>query len=317
MSGLMSAIDAMAGRPSLLPAAYGARGLARRLLGRERFERVMFEHRVGYRPNLDAPRTFNEKLSWRKLYADLPEAPLLADKLAVRERVRKLVGGEYLTELLQVAERTADVDFEALPESFVAKATHGSGFNVFVAERSRTDLAALRRELSALMSHDFGRLTNEWWYTRIPRRLIVEPLLRDRHGGGPLDYKFLVFNGRARIVDVHIRSDGGHARTFYDPDWNAYQFTRGAYRLGPKLERPAKFDLMKEISETLAGDLDFVRVDLYCLDDRDVLFGELTLAPAAGWNPFDPPEADLMVGSMWQLDVSRAVRRHAPDAGRL
>lgn len=54
---------------------------------------------------------------------------------------------------------------------------------------------------------------------------------------------------------------------------------------------------MLEIAETLAEDLDYVRVDLYCVNDSRIVFGELTLAP--GRRPFEPRDYDWKFGAYW------------------
>lgn len=65
-------------------------------------------------------------------------------------------------------------------------------------------------------------------------------------------------------------------------------------------QKPSKFDEMLEISRKLSSGTPFLRVDLYEINGR-VYFGELTFYPCAGMMPFDPPEADLLVGNMLDL----------------
>ncbi|MBE0411787.1 MAG: glycosyltransferase, partial [Anaerolineales bacterium] len=44
---------------------------------------------------------------------------------------------------------------------------------------------------------------------------------------------------------------------------------------------------------------DFIRVDLYCVNDERIVFGELTLTPEAGWGRFSPVKWDSIFGSFW------------------
>src|SRR5262245_35796922 len=103
-----------------------------RELRRWRFEWAMMSRRLGYRPNLLRPRTFNEKVARRKL----SEAPALwsqlADKVAVREIVRDLIGPHVLVPQLQVCDRSDALFLESLPARFVMKASHGAGWNWIV-----------------------------------------------------------------------------------------------------------------------------------------------------------------------------------------
>lgn len=49
--------------------------------------------KVGYKLNLKTPKTFNEKLSWIKLYDRQPLYTRLADKYAVKQYVAERIGG--------------------------------------------------------------------------------------------------------------------------------------------------------------------------------------------------------------------------------
>lgn len=275
--------------------------LLKRVVGRIAYERILFRWHVGYLPRLDAARTFNEKVSRQKLFADLPTAPLLADKVAVRDYVTSVADAKYLTPLLAVTDTPEALDWQGLAGSFVVKATHASGRTMLVPDSARIDEGALKARLAGYLASDFGRETNEWWYQRMPHRLVVEEFRRDETYGIPPDYKFYVFHGKARFVHVDLNRLGRHSCDFYDLAWQPAGF-RIAYpkdRPGPLLPRPSRLDEMRELAETLAGELDFVRVDLLCANDREVVFGEMSLAPGSGWAPFEPADADERVGGFW------------------
>jgi hypothetical protein len=72
------------------------------------------------------------------------------------------------------------------------------------------------------------------------------------------------------------------------------------YPLGKGIPKPDNFDKMKECAEILAQGFDYVRVDLYSVNNN-VVFGELTFAPGAGWTKFSPSSYDHTLGDMWQL----------------
>lgn len=284
-----------------------ARGqrLLRTMLGRVNYERLQFRRHVGYLPNLERPTKFMEKIAWRKLFEELPTASLLSDKLAVREYVARVADSKYLNTLFDAVERPEAIKFDALPQSFVAKANHASGMTMLVPDRCRINEAAIRARLGDYLAWNFGQETNEWWYEKIDRRIVLEKYQQDDTYGVPQDYKFYVFHGVARFVHVDTDRLGDHACTFYDLDWQPASF-RIAYQgdvEGSPIARPTRLAEMRELAETLAADLDFVRVDLYCVNDDQVTFGEMTLTPGAGWAPFEPPEADATVGSYWQLPV--------------
>ena len=57
---------------------------------------------MGYKLDLDNPKTFNEKLQWLKLYNRNPEYSQMVDKYAVKEYVKNIIGEEYVVPTLGV-----------------------------------------------------------------------------------------------------------------------------------------------------------------------------------------------------------------------
>ena len=52
---------------------------------------------------------------------------------------------------------------------------------------------------------------------------------------------------------------------------------------------------MLELAASLSKDIPFLRVDFYYVDNT-IYFGELTFYPASGFESFEPPEADYLIG---------------------
>jgi len=268
---------------------------------------MMFERGNGYRPDLKDPRRMNEKLAWRKLYQRIPFAPAISDKLAVREYVSQRAGPQYLRDLIAVYEDANAIDFDKLPNAFVAKANHASGFNVFVPDKASADLEAIRRKLHRfLMTRDYGKYKNEWWYSRIQPRIIIEPLLTDREWSPPVDYELYTFDGVVKVIALTFDRFGTIRKSHYTPDWQFMDLT--ALPTGPETPRPKHLDEIIEVAQALGRGIDYARMDLLCPNDERVIFGEVTLAPRAGWARFSMPETDLHLGSLW-------TRRPALDIG--
>jgi len=111
--------------------------------------------------HVEEPRTMTEKIHWLKLYDSTPVKGRLADKYLVRQWVAGKVGERYLVPLLGVWDSPDEIDFESLPDSFVLKATHGSGWNILVPDKSALNVARARqrlREWLGLRAGDEGRL---------------------------------------------------------------------------------------------------------------------------------------------------------------
>jgi hypothetical protein len=222
----------------------------------------------------------------------------LADKVEARQVAAARVGKEYLIPLHGILKNPSDLDDVQFPSDCAVKAAHGSGWNLLVCDGSpaRPEVVATCRKW---MSRRYGDRTGETWYFAIPHRVIVEQLLVDRQFGVPLDFKCFVFHGRVRYIQVDADRFTNHVRTFYDRDWRAQPWGL-MYPRAPLIPRPSRLDQLIELAETLSAGMDFIRIDLYCVNDRDMYFGEFTLSPEAGWGRFWPDRSvDERLGDLW------------------
>ena len=253
---------------------------------------------LGYFPNLLWPRSFSEKVVRRKLHAPAMWSEF-ADKVRVRDYVASRIGEGYLNPLHLVTTTPEEIDIASLPDRFVVKANHGSGWNLMVTDKGAITESSIRARCGKWLEKRYGLDTHEGWYASIRPRILVERFIEDRTYGVPLDFKIWVFHGIAQFVQVDFGRFATHTRTFYDRHWRRQRWGVG-FPLGPDVGRPKKLDEMFEVAEQLSSfDPDFVRVDPYSPDDATVLFGELTFAPGAGWERFTDTKADYRLGAYW------------------
>lgn len=275
--------------------------LLKRLTGhlqRCQHERSIARARLGYTPNLIWPHTFNEKVIRRKLRRPDPTWTEMADKVAARDLVAARGGASSLNEAYLITSRAEDIDPTRLPQSFVVKGAHGSGWNVFVPDARELDFNDLRARCRMWLGRTYGSDSGQTWHSGIPRRLIVERLLHDPVWGTPLDYKCFVFHGRVTYVQVDVGRFTHHTRSFYDREWHLQPWGL-LYPPAPPIHRPAVLSRLIALAERLSGGIDFVRVDLYELCG-EVIFGEFTLAPEDGWGRFWPDsQPDRNLGAHW------------------
>src|SRR3569833_1502127 len=99
---------------------------------------IYFRH-LGRLPRLARPVTFNEKVTWRKLYQKDCRFPLFTDKIAVKEEIARLLGSQYVVPTLWVGDDPAAIPFDALEPPYVLKVSHSSGGNIFVRRRKDAD----------------------------------------------------------------------------------------------------------------------------------------------------------------------------------
>src|ERR1700757_3523725 len=105
-----------------------------------------FIHYHGYKPNLSAPATFNEKILYRMVFDRRPLLTTFADKIAVREYVRqKLDTTRHLSTIYRIFEKADDLYGFRFPPRFVLKANHGSGWNYVNAHPTHVNVTRLAR----------------------------------------------------------------------------------------------------------------------------------------------------------------------------
>jgi len=258
--------------------------------------RLAYMWRHGLLPDLDYPVSFNEWVQWRKLNDRDIRMPILADKLRVKKMVTDRIGTDWI--IPTIWHGTELPERPDWPSPFVLKSRHGCNQNIFVFD-DRADWAALRLKATGWIKQAYGFWLDEWLYCQIPRGLIVEPFI----GIGrnlPVDYKFYVFGGRVEYVQVHLERDSSHRWILFDRDWS--RVSSKTIDTDPPM--PGSMARMIEAAEDLGAGFDFVRVDLYEVEDKP-LFGEMTFYPGSGLDPFNPVSLDVEIGAHW----SRARRQ--------
>lgn len=283
-----------------------SRLVSRAILGPVFYEKIQFRRHTGYWCDLKNPKTFNEKICCRKVSRRMKDAVLLQDKVAVREYVKETIGEKYLTKCYQVLENGDDLEYEVLPSAFVIKGNDGCGPEslLIVNDKNNITEGEVRDRITHILGrHDnllkrFYLYSNEWWYGMIKSKVIIEEHLQPGTGSVPLDYKFFVFHGKVKYIQVDFGRFVKHTRSLYNPEWKRQNFKLG-YPVGPDADRPACLDEMIVVAEKLANGYDFIRVDLYEINHKRVVFGEITIAPSLGHARFEPVTWDRAFGDLW------------------
>lgn len=270
----------------------------------------------------EAPRTFNEKTRWKMRYDRRPLLTLTADKYRVTDYLKEQGFGDILKKIYFVTDNPSEIPFDDLPDRFVIKANHTSG-DLIVIDRGMdlvTKTRLTREDIIAKCGHyprhRYWNEINEWSYQGIKPVIIVEEFLADENGLPPVDYKFLCFGGKVKIIEVVEDRFEDYSDNFYDNKWNILHFTwsdwpgkKGLPSRKP-VKRPSNLDELVRVAETLAEPFDFVRVDLYSVAGK-IYFGEFTHYPSAGIGEFDPESYDTILGNYWILPDINSVRNNS------
>lgn len=230
---------------------------------------------IGRRLSYLHPKDINEKLHWLNRYWQEPLKTQCADKYKVREYVEKKGLGSILVPLLGIWDNVEEIDFDSLPNQFVLKCNHGSGYNIICLNKKNLIIEQTKQRLSTWLQKDYSTLWGEMHYHNISHKIICEQLLSTT---APLEYQVWCLNGEPESFLVcRKRYEGGYDSWSYSLDWQ-----RLYDRLEENVEdlpKPANLDQIIEFARILSKPFPFVRADFYDVDGK-IFFAELTFTPA-------------------------------------
>lgn len=274
-----------------------------RRLPAEQYVSIAYEYYTKKKLNLKSPEEFNAKIQWYKLYFRPKMLNQLVDKYAVREYVEDKIGGKYLNEIYGVYESEKDIDLDFLPNDFVLKGTHGSGFNLIVNDKNKISKSKINRKCKKWLRRNYYyKKGREWAYKDVKPRVMAEKMMYELGRDSLTDYKFYCFDGIPKFVEIHIDRVGGHKRGFYDLEFNKLPFKKQPIKKFSiqNFEKPENFEEMINLAKCLAGNLPFVRVDFYSVNNKSI-FGEMTFYPGDGTKDFYPEEYNKQIGDYFKL----------------
>lgn len=281
------------------------RDFLRLTLGKRLYIKVRFILTHGYWPNLRHPRTWNEKIQYRKLNDSPFKFSRYVDKYTVRSEISREIGEEYLIPLIGVYEKIEPSHFNDLPNSFVIKTSNGGGGeNVLIIEdKSNIDIVSICKRFNRYLNIKIGEKIDEAFYDIEKPVIIVEHLLRHNDGRFPSDYKLHIFNGKRQEIIIQIDEDrfGNHKRSLFDIDGKKLNFN-----IQPKYDEvsenyifPENFNDLVYKASLIASKFKYSRVDMYNVDGN-VFFGEITFCHGSGWEPTSTKDVDFMLGRYWE-----------------
>lgn len=259
----------------------------------------------GYPLNLKAPRTWNEKMQWRKIYDRNPLFPVISDKIAMRDFARNLLDPAdhwVVPPYLHTARTASELDIAALPDDVILKPNHGSGWVIRLFRDVPRDIEKIQGKLRYWLDRRFGTppVLNEQFYWPIPRMIAVEPMLLDDQRSRPAEIKLHLFDGRIRFVTSTAPGDRIEGVGVLDEDWQLLPFAIHMPGLTEPPPRPELFDDMCRIARRVGAGFDYVRVDFLYADTR-MLMQEMSVTHVAGYGPVTPVEYDRVIGDWWTL----------------
>ena len=286
------------------------------------YVKCMYKHSTGKNLNLKKPKGFNEKLQWLKLYYHRPEFTQMVDKYEVKRIVGNKIGSEYIIPTIGVWDHFDDINFDELPNQFVLKCTHDSAGVVIVRDKNSVDVNLAKRKLENSLKRNFYYSGREWAYKNVKPRIIAEKYMEESslnkedisshdrvlnyNSKELIDYKFFCFNGYPKFLYVSrsnfdVYGNKNSLISYLNLDWSKTEFYITHHKpFDFEISKPVRFNEMIEIAKKLSEGIPFVRVDLYCIDEKPY-FSELTFYPGSGFWVFKPDSWETEIGSWINL----------------
>lgn len=274
---------------------------------------VLYKRAFGRKIDWKNPLTLNEKIQWLKFNTDTRIWTLLADKYRVREYVKERGCGDLLVDLYGVWKKTADIDWESLPDKFVMKTNNGCGDIMVCTDKTKINQKEWNQHFDRALAYRGGYQHGELHYNKIKPLIIAEELLdcskQPLKCGSLIDYKIWCFNGEPHHILVCTnRKKDSLELAVYDLNWRYHPecsiCTTHYCRPPVILPKPTSFNKMLRCAKNLSNGLPQVRVDFYEVGGLPY-FGEMTMTSAAGFMDYYSHEFQLELGTLVDLSLNQ------------
>ncbi|MCR4964576.1 MAG: hypothetical protein K6A41_02855 [Bacteroidales bacterium] len=258
------------------------------LSNREEAVKLHYRHICKQQLSLEHPSTLPEWTQWLKLHGDTSRWSELSDKYAVRDYVTGCGLSEHLNELYAVYDDSTEIQWEALPISFILKPNNGCHNNIVVNDKQRVNQQEIITTLRKDLETPFGLTTAEFHYLDIKPKITAEKLLQQpENPHGLIDYKLYCIGGKVRaILTCEPTKESKPIKTLLSPDWEVRDdYNPRKVQVEKVLPCPTKLSELIKAAETLAKPFPLVRVDYYIINEQPI-FGEMTFTPAGGYRPY-------------------------------
>lgn len=258
------------------------------------YNQILYRLRTGKKANLDCPKTFNEHILARKVFMNEDDLTQYTDKYEVRFYVGKTIGSQFLVKNFGVWENPEEIPFDKLPQQYVLKATHGSGWNIIVRNGQKVDAKEILPKLKGFLKENYYTYGREKNYRLIKPRIVCEELIEGVSGRSIIDFKIFCFDGCAKFYLVTYFENGKQ-------HFNIFDLSDGCLEIKDRYERvncaclPPNINEIIQLAQELAKPFDFVRVDFY-IAKQGIFFSELTFHSGGGIRPIKPIEFDYKLG---------------------
>lgn len=263
-----------------------------------------FKKKLGYYPDLNSPKTIEEKLNWLKLNDREPYYTLCADKYESRK---------VISELLETDKYSIPIYFHSycykdlVPENFpdvpfVLKCNHDNNSWICIDDKNRFDWEKIRSFYRERLCLNFYWTNREWPYKNIKPLVYAEAFIQDKEKSLN-EYMYYCFSGKIEFIEYSVAYKGKKIYRFVDrhhyPLPSNYIFGSEVNHIDEKeysiLSGREEMDsIVLQIASKFQN---FIRVDLYNVDGK-IYVGELTFYDSAGYPVVKPKEWNNKISNL-------------------
>lgn len=254
-------------------------------------------------PNIESPKTFNEKVLHRIAFDRNPIFAQLADKFTVRSFIESRVGSDVLVPLVLETKHPDDLLNITDWSKTVLKPNHAAGLIEIFDENPTLEIKQLAIEKSKKwLTVDFSKNLDEWHYSLIEPRLLLEKKITQENEI-PRDYKFHCFRQPDGSINYVLQLVNGRfgqeSRSYYLNSFNqcVWQHGHNPHHLTED-EKQSLSIVLKYHDLIMGDDFKYMRIDWYLIENQ-IYFGEITLTPGAGRANEFGHELEKIMGEWW------------------
>lgn len=237
-------------------------------------------------PDIENPKTFNEKIIRRMVFDKNPKYSELSDKFLVRQYIKDLINEDVLIPLIVQTKNPKDLLSITDWSETVIKPNHGAGM-VTILNENPDDMTKNKiiQECEEWLKLDYSSVSDEWHYSLIEPRILMEKKIT-KGNDIPRDYKFHCFKQKDNTIKyvLQVIDDrfANYSKGYYLNSLDECVWHHGGddYLLTDDEKSMLKSAI--EYNNLIMNDgFDYVRIDWYLVDGK-LYFGELTFTSGAG-----------------------------------
>lgn len=284
---------------------------------KSKYLKLLYVLRIGKKLDLDAPKSFNEKIQRMKLNYFNQEYFKLVNKYDVRTFLEQIGYKDLLIPLIGkgIYRTLEEIDLDFLKnQDFIAKNTLDSGSNfVYHLDDNVKGQKLLKKKFKKLfksIDNDYSKKFLERPYDPkfSTKGVIIESLLKQEgnftYGSDSIvDYKILCFHGVPKVIYLITDRNSKAKCDFFSTDFRLLEVNYELPRKFNKNNAPKKpffLNEMLKIASDISKKFPFARIDFYFT--KQIYFGEITFFPSAGFDAFEPNEFDDYLGKF--IDIN-------------